>query len=170
MWKIWTEQKVDDDELFGYGLSIMAFGERIDYQQKEILHILENNIVLMDRFLLSSLVYECGEVHEKLSKLLITPDIGILLDAPIDIILERINKREYETLCDGEDDVLNKLKYRYIELAQGNDYFCYDTDKQSVNNISDSIVNKIIEFIKWGCCNPKRKKSLVQTEKEVPSS
>ncbi len=99
MWKIWTEQKVDDDELFGYGLSIMAFGERIDYQQKEILHILENNIVLMDRFLLSSLVYECGEVHEKLSKLLITPDIGILLDAPIDIILGLIreNTKHYVT-------------------------------------------------------------------------
>lgn len=144
MWKIWNEQKISGDELFDYGLSIMAFGERIAYQQKCILPALENNIVLMDRYVLSSLVYECGEIHERLARLLVKPDMGYVLSANIDNVLARIENRSYEKLCEGEDVVLNELIRRYIRLADTNGYEILDTNFQNPQECVSYIVNQII--------------------------
>ena len=144
MWKIWNEQKVSGDELFDYGLSVMAFGERIAYHQKCILPALDNNIVLMDRYILSSLVYECGEIHERLAKLLVKPDIGYVLSANINNVLARIENRDYEKLCEGEDVVLNDLIRRYIELANINGYEILDTNSQSSQECAFNIVNQIL--------------------------
>jgi len=147
MWKVWTEQKVGLDDLFGYGLSIMAFGERISYQQHTILPALENKIiVLLDRYILSSLVYESGIIHQELSKLLITPDCKYVLDADISVVIKRISERKYEELCDGEELLLTNLKEKYLLLGALNGYEKIDTSYTSPQIHINSIVNQIIKM------------------------
>lgn len=92
-------------------------------------------IVISDRCFYSSIVYQNDPswLYE-LNKFVKIPDMVILLDLDVETALKR---------CDGKDSFenkvfLEKIRERYLELAEGNDFFVIDSNN-GINKTFDDI-------------------------------
>lgn len=94
-----------------------------------------DKIVISDRCFYSSIVYQNDPswLYE-LNKFVKIPDMVILLDLDVETALKR---------CDGKDSFennvfLEKIRERYIELAEKNDFFVIDSNN-GINKTFDDI-------------------------------
>lgn len=120
--------------------------EELDHFHKDRLHHLdtlikpalaEGRIVLCDRYLDSTLAYQCAgpeeaqKLYEQMAPDLLLPDLVILLDCPVELALERIGAgRDHrtsfehtETLSRAREIYLSRLGDRYerIDASRGAD-------------------------------------------------
>ncbi len=122
-WRDWHRPDGPDRSLMhGYGLTIIAWGDRLVHQRSTIEPNLKaGTCVLVDRYFMSPLAFECGIVHKELCELLIRPDLSVLLDVPADLALSRIKARRNEQTHPGDDAELQVIRRRMLELANLND-------------------------------------------------
>ena len=152
-WRQWSDrtQGLSRHEIHGYGLSIIAFGARLVHQRQFVeVHLSQGKIVISDRYILSSVVYESGLVHEELSKLLIRPDLGILVDVSPDEAMRRVRKRENEVEHPDDKSDAFKLRDRYRKLASLNGYVVVDTTDSTVPESLKSIEGHLADLVRNG--------------------
>jgi thymidylate kinase len=130
-WRAWFEEdpELPRDRIDGFGLSVMALGDRLVHQSTVVAPALAGGTtILSDRYVLSSLVYESSDIHQVLLSRLIEPDVKILLTAEPETVLRRLADRTYETI--HPDDAREKpaLMSRYAELGKLNGYTIIRTD------------------------------------------
>jgi dTMP kinase len=94
-----------------------------------------NKIVISDRCFYSSIVYQNdAEWLYEINKFIRKPDMVILLDLDVDNALKR---------CDGKDSFENKLflekiRKKYLKLAEENDFFVVNANN-GINKVHDDI-------------------------------
>lgn len=125
MWKAWTDESlgVDASRINGFGLSILALGDRLVTQSAEIIPALEDGqLVICDRYVLSSLAYESTDIHEDVLSRMLAPDLGVLLDLDIETVFDRLSKRSYEAMQSRDRAEKPILLERFRDLARINGY------------------------------------------------
>lgn len=138
-WRAWFDEtpSLPRERIDGFGLSIMALGDRLIHQRATIEPALAaGTCVLCDRYVLSSLVYECSDIHRQILSRLVAPDIRILLSASPRVVLERLAARTYEAMHPADADEKPLLITRYQELAQLNGYRVISTDCELSETLS----------------------------------
>ncbi len=103
-------------------------------------------VVISDRCYYSSMVYQNdGEWISQINKYAKKPDITILLDLETETALKR---------CEGKDhfeniDFLKKVRNRYLELAEKEDFYVVNANN-GLNKVHDDI--KKVASPKFGVC------------------
>lgn len=129
-WRAWSDgsYEIPREDIHGYGLSIIALGDRFVHQKSLVEPALrQGHWVLCDRYALASVVYECGIVHEHLMQLLIQPDLAIVVNVDPTIALQRIRKRDYENEHPDDSEELVMTQKRYLQLAAVNNCLVLET-------------------------------------------
>ena len=144
-WRAWSNNtfKMIEDEIYNYGLSMIALGDRLVHQVEIIEPALRSgDFILCDRYILTNIVYESSLVHKELSKMLFRPDLGIITDVEPQEALKRIRQRENDEHPKDAIDI-PKLVERYRTLAQLNNYLVVNTTNRQVEDSLTQIVPKI---------------------------
>jgi dTMP kinase len=150
-WRAWSDGSygVDRKDIHGFGLSVIAFGDRLVHQKRVVeKHLNAGTWVLCDRYLLTSLAYESSPIHEELASLLIRPDLGIIVDVDPNEAFKRVRKRDNEDEHPADTVEKPQLRNRYITLADINDYIVANTTNTSVEKTFESIQSNIDQLIK----------------------
>jgi dTMP kinase len=109
----------------------------------------QNKVVISDRSYFSSMVYQIDqEWIAQINKHAKKPDITILLDLDVETALKR---------CEGQDhfentNFLGKVKKRYLELAEKEDFYVINANN-GVNKVQHDI--KKVLLPKFGMCQIK---------------
>ncbi len=118
----------------------------------------EGYLVISDRFFDATYAYQCGgrglstSTLEKLNALIglnFYPDFTFLLDAPIDICLDRLKHREKSDRFDKENfEFFKKVKNTYLKraYAEPNRFLIIDCDKD-FELVCKIILKKLIQKI-----------------------
>lgn len=122
-------------ENFQKTLALLFAADRMVLMDKINAAEKSGKIVISDRCFYSSIVYQNDPswLYE-LNKFVKRPDIAILLDLEVENALKR---------CEGKDSFenkvfLEKIRERYLELAQKNDFFIINSNN-GINKIHDEI-------------------------------
>lgn len=140
---------------------LYAAARRQHLVEKVIKELENGKIVLCDRFIYSSLVYQgyarglgVEEIYN-INKFAIDeymPDLNIFFDVSPEIGLARINKnkdREVNRLDLEKMDFHYKVREGYLKLCEANkESFIKINAEQSIDEVFEAVKNEIIKFIK----------------------
>lgn len=124
-------------EEFDYrSLSLLAASDRIQHVNKKIKPELEKgNIVISDRYFYSCLanLRARGFVKDKwiyeIAESIIKPDIAFFFDAPVELAVSRVRKREDEKDRYIDMDLQYKLRQEYIDICKSNNGILISTNQ-----------------------------------------
>lgn len=124
-------------EEFDYrSLSLLAASDRIQHVNKKIKPELEKgNIVVSDRYFYSCLanLRARGFVKDKwiyeIAESIIKPDIAFFFDAPVELAVSRVRKREDEKDRYIDMDLQYKLRQEYIDICKSNNGILISTNQ-----------------------------------------
>ena len=134
------------NENFQKTLALLFAADRIILMEKIQEAEDEGKIVLSDRCFYSSMVYQNGaEWIKEINKFAKKPDIVLLMDIEPETAISR---------CEGKDrfedvDFLKKIKNRYLELADKEDFMVVNANN-GLNKVHDDIKRVIAH--KLGMC------------------
>ncbi len=124
----------DLDRVHIYGLSIMAFADRLISQKKDVeVALASGKWVLCDRYNLTSAAHQSGPIHRLLTRLLLCPDLGILIDVDTQEALRRLGDRDYEELHPHEAERQAIARNRLKLLASLNGFVIIDTTQSDLS-------------------------------------
>ena len=152
--------KNNEGQLQGIAYAYLICSDRCNHIENEIIpHLKQGDIVLCDRYIESSLVYQQfdGVAIDKIWQLnqdFLIPDISILLLADIDIIEKRLAERD--TLSDFERRMSRKEEVNAYKDAQefltekgfncvqylNNSYCDIETNTKYVYNIINNLITR----------------------------
>lgn len=124
-----------EDEAFQKTLALLFAADRMVLMDTIKASEESNNLVISDRCFYSSIVYQNGaEWLYEINKFIRKPDMVILLDLDVDNALKR---------CDGEDSFenkafLEKIRKKYLKLAEENDFFVINANN-GINKVHEDI-------------------------------
>ena len=138
---------------------LLLLAARYEHYKKLIDPSISNGrIIICDRFIDSTLAYQCAGNNElkrfyfKISKYLINnfkPDLTILLDIPPKKALERINKRKNNNKYDNKNlSFFTNVRNNYNQLAKNTTRIKRLNALEDKNIIAEKIKNLIINLIK----------------------
>ena len=146
IWKAFFDHTmgIDRKKLNVYGLAIMAFGDRLVHQQ----HLVEPALrqgkwVLCDRYIMSSTAHQCDIVHQLLTRLLIKPDLGILVDVQPEESIRRIKQRDYEEFNPNDLRRHATTRARLLTLADIHDFLKVETTSATVDSCFAQMKKKV---------------------------
>ncbi len=124
-------------EEFDYrSLSLLAASDRIQHVNKKIKPELEKgNIVISDRYFYSCLanLRARGFVKDKwiyeIAESIIKPDIAFFFDAPVELAVSRVRKREDEKDRYIDMELQYKLRQEYINICKTNNGVLISTNQ-----------------------------------------
>ncbi len=114
----------NDEQIDPRTLALLFAADRMDHIQNEIKPALKNNnVVIEDRYVLSSIVYQGKLTNneqwvKELNKFTIEPDITFFIDTDYDIAFERINTRNISHEIYEEKNLLKNLSLEYKKHAK----------------------------------------------------
>lgn len=129
-WRAWSDgsRNVPRSALNGYGLNIIALGDRLVYQGLVVEPALRaGKWVLCEKYVLTSVAYESDPVHEELAGMLIRPDLGIVVDVPPEEALRRLRDRPEEDEHPDDAAEILQLRDRLVALARRNEHVVVST-------------------------------------------
>jgi len=150
-WRAWSDgsYNVPRAKIHGYGLSIIAFGDRLVHQGQVVEPALKaGKWVLCDRYILTSVAYESGPVHKELAQLLIRPDLGIVVDVIPEEALRRIRQREHEDEHPSDSTEIPLLRERYLRLARLNGHIVISTTSSTIDRSLDQLYPYLERMLK----------------------
>lgn len=111
------------------------------------------DLVFVDRHTTSALVYAQIDGLDKEEILfndrrIVKPDINIILFAPIDVLLKRLEKRQEKIELYEKREIMEKALEKYLELYKyypNVDYINADCTIEEVKNQAIQIINKKLE-------------------------
>ncbi len=137
-------------------LALLFAADRLAHVENELLPWLnEGKVVICDRYLFSSLAYQgameidlCWLLQINDYEVIPKPDLLFFIEIPVDIALNRIDKRPSKTLFDSFD-FLNKVQKIYKEILIGEKFQIEKLDgTKSVDFLIEKITQITSEFIK----------------------
>jgi dTMP kinase len=113
----------DGGQLDGRTMALLFAADRIDHLQREIEpQLAAGTTVVSDRYLLSSLAYQAEETDRawvaSLARGVLTPDLTILLDVPIEVAARRRTAAGRPSERYDADAYLARVAANYRELAR----------------------------------------------------
>lgn len=160
LWRAWADESfcVPPERIDGYGLSVMALGDRLCQQTAQVLPALaDGGLVVCDRYILSSLVYECSLVHEHLLSRLVAPDVGVLVDASVPTVMARLRQRDYERVHSRDANEKPVLIDRYRALADLHGYQQVNTDDIGPDESFEALIALLDETGIWSALDATRR-------------
>lgn len=124
-------------EAFDYrSLSLLAASDRVQHVSKVIKPELEKgSIVISDRYFYSCLANLRARGFQKdkwiyeISKSIIKPDLAFFFDAPVNIAVSRVRKREEEKDRYIDIELQYKLRQEYINICKANNGILISTQQ-----------------------------------------
>ena len=100
----------------------MCFGDRLVHQRRVVEPTLrEGTWVICDRYILSSAAFHTDLVHQLLTRSLLRPDLGVVVDVAPAEALRRIQARDYEELHPEDPHRHTTARDRLLMLARMHD-------------------------------------------------
>jgi len=146
-WRAWndTSYGIDRRLIDGFGLTLMAVGDRL-VRQKAIIEpaLKEGHLVICERFALTPLVFNSDPLFSEPLQRLFRPDLGLLFDAPSDVLIERVSARpdnavHPQTRHDKDVEVA-----RFRVLAESNGYVVVDTGTPNDYSGLEPLLRKLL--------------------------
>lgn len=107
--------------------SFLLFLSDIANEQKELEQAANNSaLVVVDRYVYSTIAYELGELGYEKSKMIVSelgylkPDLVILLDIAPEIAQQRKNKQKQLDRYESDGEYLRKVREKFLRLAKEN--------------------------------------------------
>jgi dTMP kinase len=133
---------------------MLMFASRLENTHKVILPAINaGKIVVADRYYDASYAYQGGGrgiSYDKIDTIKtwvlgdFAPDLTILLDAPMDICLERLNSRAAKDRIEQEpSDFFKRVYDSYLELAQSNARFVIVDANKSKSEVKQHIIDVV---------------------------
>ena len=142
-------------EAFDYrSLSLLAASDRVQHVSKVIKPELEKgSIVISDRYFYSCLANLRARGFQKdkwiyeISKSIIKPDLAFFFDAPVNIAVSRVRKREEEKDRYIDIELQYKLRQEYINICKANNGILISTqqDEDQTYRQVKSAIERIIK-------------------------
>ncbi len=134
-------------------LLLLMISRREHYLKVLLPKIKEGYVVLCDRFIDSTIAYQCAgsgiphDIYNKITKIVInkfTPDITILLDLPVKEAMTRIKKRTFNNNFDKHDyKYYSRVRKEYLKISSTNKRVI----KENALNSEFFIKNKIYNIV-----------------------
>lgn len=146
--------KLGSDNFFNpHTLALLYGADRADHTYNKILPSINNgNIVVCDRYLLSSLAYQGVSLDLdwilEVNRPAVTPDLTIFLDATVESAEERLRKDRWKKDIFEDKSSLKKVRERYLEIIKRDIAELGEIKKVDVNISMDSVVNEVKSIVK----------------------
>ena len=136
---------------------LLMFASRVEHVRQLILPALQSGkTVVSDRFYDASYAYQGGGRElgvEKVRALKactlgeLTPDLTLLLDAPLDICFERIRKRKHLDRIEQEDAAFfQRVRQQYLDLAAESAHYVIIDASTPLIEVEQSITDTLNHF------------------------
>jgi thymidylate kinase len=128
--------------------------DRLEWSVNDYPKLKKNfDLIFVDRHTTSALVYAQIDGLDKEEILfndrrIVKPDINIILFAPIDVLLKRLEKRNASKELYEKREIMEKALEKYLELYKyypNVDYINADCTIEKVKNQAIQIINKKLE-------------------------
>lgn len=149
------EERFSDNYLGEHSMALLFASDRLEHLSREILPALEKgNVVISDRYLLSSLVYQsivCKEEWvSEINKEAKPPDFTILLDCPPEVAQKRVETRLLLPELFEDFETQKKVRERYLKLARKlyseHSILVLDATR-SIKELSEIILREVKNFL-----------------------
>lgn len=137
-----------DKALNDTALSLLFAADRADHS-REIQTALHNQeIVLCDRYLCSSIAYQnCpSEWILEINKYSILPDLVLILDIPVEIAGQRRKSRDFKDFLEN-DEILQQARTKYLRLGYQSNVHIVD-GTQKLQDVTSICLQKILDQLK----------------------
>ena len=130
--------------------ALLFTADRYYHYFNEIKYYLDQGyIVLCERYIDSTIVYQMIQGIdrlwiEELNRYIPKPNLVILLDAPLETVIERLSSRRKVEIFEKDIQFLRRVREIYLEIAREKNYPIVNTARDIYE-----IVNEIIEIIKF---------------------
>lgn len=128
--------------------ALLFVADRVQHYYGEIKPMLDSGfIVITERYMESTFAYQgamglpmdwLAELHRYVPR----PDLTIVLDAPIDVVINRLKGRQSLEVFEINKDFLARVREVLLSRAKDNGYPVIS----SVNNL-DSVINEVVNII-----------------------
>jgi dTMP kinase len=129
-WQAWNDESLGIDRglISGVGLSLMALGDRL-VRQKAVIEpaLKQGHLVICERYALTPLVFTSDPLFSEPLQQLFRPDLGLLFDAPSDVLFERVSARPDNAVHPQTRHDKDVEVGRFRDLAGCNGYAVVDT-------------------------------------------
>lgn len=146
-WDLFSNSlKEDRENIDPFGLSILAIGDRIIHQGRNIVPELEKgHWVLSDRYILNQILYQSPDIFAQLSRYIIKPDLGIIVDIDPEISTSRIKSRD-EIEREDDRNAKETLRNRYLILGSMNGYKTLNSANLTLTQEKEKVMEWIEAF------------------------
>lgn len=131
------------------GLQLLFAADRAHHLHRQIEPALANgSFVIADRYYLSTIAYGSIDLDEKwlyeINRQFLRPDLTIFLDVSAKTAIERMKKVRYNIELFEREEILEKVRAKYLELAKNEKNIHVINGEESITKVRDD-VNKIIK-------------------------
>ncbi|ABR55931.1 dTMP kinase [Methanococcus aeolicus Nankai-3] len=135
-------------------LALLFAGDRVEHI-KEIEHKLIENMVICDRYVYSSMVYQSIQGIDidfiaSINRFAKIPDVLIYLDVSIEESLKRMGDRDSKEIFENKE-ILQKVNKKYMNIINErlfepkNGYILINTDNKTVEEVHKEIIKKLMD-------------------------
>lgn len=134
-------------------LALMFAADRKDHTENELEEwVQDGKIVILDRYILSTLAYQGVEVDDDqwlwdINSKSIMPDLTILLDVSPQEAKRRMDKDRLRSDIFETIDRLNKVREKYLDVANDMEQRGYDVRVVDGEASKDHITDKLLKYI-----------------------
>jgi dTMP kinase len=134
-------------------LQLLFSADRAHHLEKEIIPALENGkIVISDRYFISTIAYGMIELEKDWLKALnskfLLPDIIFIIDAPVEVSIERIKASRFGFELFEERKKLEKIRNNFLELSKEYKNCFVINGNRSIEEVHKEIVKMVEEKLK----------------------
>ena len=132
--------------------ALLFAADRVDHIEREVKPMLdEGKIVVLDRYLYSSLAYQGAAGLDlkwimEINKMAPKPDLAIYLDVPVEVIMMRIQKRQRRSVMESLETQL-KVREIYLKLVKEG-YLLLIDGNRSIEEVSQDIRRIAVEALR----------------------
>lgn len=140
------------DEIDYRALLCLMIGDRLQHLHRVVRPALQRGaVVLCDRYIFTQMVTTVTRGHKdeawmlELYQHVIKPDVGVITDAPVDVVIERISARSDARESFYEDDHVRANLEAYREVARVYGLTVLDTNRAPANEVVQAVLEAIGE-------------------------
>lgn len=132
--------------------ALLFAADRIDHVEREVKPMLdEGKIVVSDRYVYSSLAYQGAAGLDinwimEINKMVPKPDLAIYLDAPIEVVMERIMRKHKRSVMETFE-TQSRVREIYMSLVRRGDLLLIDGNRP-IEEVSMDIQRLVFDKLK----------------------
>ena len=130
--------------------ALLFAADRVDHVEAVVKPLLkQGKIVVCDRYVYSTLAYQGAagldlEWIECINRFALEPDLGLLIDVPTDVVVERIKRKK--TVMETKRNQ-QKVREVYLKMVQEQRLTLVDGDKP-IREVAKNVLKIVLELLK----------------------